>query len=451
MSIKLIDGLPGSGKSLYCAKLLFDALQTYAQAADQFARKHVENCIELARKNQLGDKAGDYLEGLEIFDAQRPLNGQQLTYRPVYTMNFAWNLTNPQINHFIKTKALRILTGDELTNDPKNFKEIKKGDKGYHFITHLAAGAILLIDECQFYFPNLGKRQELNSTFSQFLSYLSVHRHQGVDLLFVTQDGHRISKAITDLTDEYINVYRPFGWKKSRIKTFNKFGNQNSQQFRKYSQQKETDCPYDKKLYQLYRSSELHTIKAKIPKQIYLLIIIALICLFALYTFLTNITKPMDFNQDGLITDPDTGQKQQENATPIEPQKQRPDLIPPEDYDGYPIPNYKGQALMQAVEIDDQLLTYAPYNVHSMRLLGLARFGNQMNVRISAERTERYQTQKQQTAITAPNTPNPERKILRLDELISMGYDIKLTPTSRHIQVSWGGSRYIPIIMSSEE
>lgn len=140
-------------------------------------------------------------------------------------------------------------------------------------------GSIVVIDECQRIFRN----RSINSQPPKYVSDLETHRHLGIDLVFITQHPMLIDPAIRRLTGRHRHMVRIFGMQASTIHEWNSVrDNCDKPASRKDSEK--TKWIFDKSVYSLYKSAELHTGKRMIPKRVLLLFAVPLAIAAAVFT-----------------------------------------------------------------------------------------------------------------------------------------------------------------------
>lgn len=124
----------------------------------------------------------------------------------------------------------------------------------------LPDGAIIVIDECQRWFrprPN-------GSTVPEFISRFETHRHQGLDIILITQHPGLIDRNIRKLVELHQHMYRPFGMERRTVFEWNTCNespepNQSADSANKHQK------PFDKSLFQYYKSATIHTHKKRLP------------------------------------------------------------------------------------------------------------------------------------------------------------------------------------------
>lgn len=217
MAVVLITGVPGSGKSLYALKLV----------------------QEMSKK------------GLE--KAQEP--------RPVTFYNYDGI---DQDKFTLKTGIPCYIGNIELLKNDKAVEEFTNPHD------------IIVIDECQKFW-----RQRQAGTFvPKFVQSLEEHRHHGVDIFFITQDPMLIDVNIRRMAERFIAINRPFGFNYCRIFEYASYQRDPFNTFVAKGANSTKNWKYDKSLYELYKSAQVHTVKSRIPKN---LVFLGLGILFVAY------------------------------------------------------------------------------------------------------------------------------------------------------------------------
>ncbi len=131
--------------------------------------------------------------------------------------------------------------------------------------------SIVVIDEAQFTFGKVSKADEV-----PHIADLTVHRHGGIDIVLITQHPMLLDPFVRRLIDKHVHVVRRWGsqaatlheWVAVRTNCELPAGRKDSSK---------TPYKYPKKVYELYKSAETHTVKRAIPKQFFQLGAIVLI------------------------------------------------------------------------------------------------------------------------------------------------------------------------------
>lgn len=213
MSLTLVTGVPGSGKTLYSiAKLLFPILGTTV-------------------KRKLDDGTEEDLPRTIYTN----INGLQLDHELI-DFNGAW---------FMREKEWI------FAPDPKRPGEVIH-DKGIHH-WHLWAkpGAYLFLDEFQKAWPPRAN----GAPVPPDIQALDTHRHMGVDMVLITQSVNNIDRHVLGLVDRHLHIRR-FGNMPAAV-VYEWDHASRSLLYR--NSVRKTPWRYDRKVYKLYKSAEVHT------------------------------------------------------------------------------------------------------------------------------------------------------------------------------------------------
>lgn len=127
-------------------------------------------------------------------------------------------------------------------------------------------GSIVYIDEAQRVFRPRMHGKEV----PQHVAELETHRHAGMDLVLITQHPMLIDNEVRRLAGNHRHVVRMMGMERATIHEWTEV-RQDCEKGSRREDSNKTVWPYDKGIYSLYKSAELHTVKRKIPKVVYLL------------------------------------------------------------------------------------------------------------------------------------------------------------------------------------
>lgn len=210
---------------------------------------------------------------LNALDFVIQLQFSQEKKRRVYYANFqkfengkAFDENHPE---FSKVADWIEVTQTDLTTDlPKLYDSD-------HPVEH---GSIVLIDECQDFYPTRQK-----AAVPEFLKFFEKHRHTGVDFVIVTQKIRQIDIHLRSLVGEHQDFKRIMGRDAVRVKKLNRCMEGEDL---KSSEILTSTKRYPKNLFGLYKSSNLHTHKKKLPKVLLLFpvaIVFILVMLYILY------------------------------------------------------------------------------------------------------------------------------------------------------------------------
>lgn len=142
----------------------------------------------------------------------------------------------------------------------------------------LPDGSIIVIDEAQRIFrPRAGRGEP-----PPHVANLETHRHKGFDIYLITQHPSLIDQNVRRLSGTHRHIQRTFGLSRAVI---HEWGEVHLDCELRRTDSSKTVWNYPKDVYSLYKSAELHTHKAQLPKQVWYIVICVAI-LVALSVFL---------------------------------------------------------------------------------------------------------------------------------------------------------------------
>lgn len=165
-------------------------------------------------------------------------------------------------------------------------------------------GSIVFIDECQRVF----RPRATGSHVPEYVSRLETHRHQGLDLFLVTQHPMLVDGNVRRLVDKHFHIVRKFGMQKAVVHEFPQLV---EQPHKSRAGSVRHDYSYNKAIYGLYKSAELHTVKRQLPMRYIMLFVIPFLIAglaYAAYRVLdpykqhTHKPAPETVEQQGTIT-----------------------------------------------------------------------------------------------------------------------------------------------------
>lgn len=149
-----------------------------------------------------------------------------------------------------------------LEFDPKKWQE-------------LPDGAILICDECQNEFPVRASSEKL----PEYVRGLSEHRRRGFDFYMISQHPQNIDMFVRRLIGSpgyHRHLKRSFGANMVSVLEWSAV-NGNCEKDGSGKNARVSMVPYPKEVYDWYDSASLHTAKKSIPKQVYVLGLLAII------------------------------------------------------------------------------------------------------------------------------------------------------------------------------
>lgn len=124
----------------------------------------------------------------------------------------------------------------------------------------LPHGAVIVIDECQDIFPTRSGKEQVPEKCKRF----EVHRHQGHDIVLITQKPRQLDIHVRQLVGEHIHIERKLGAQKAITYTWPKVC-EDVDDTQQRSLSEKGFFNYPKEAFSLYKSAEVHTVKRHIP------------------------------------------------------------------------------------------------------------------------------------------------------------------------------------------
>ncbi|MDD4972589.1 MAG: zonular occludens toxin domain-containing protein [Paludibacter sp.] len=158
-----------------------------------------------------------------------------------------------------------------------------KDPKNYHL--DLPDGSIFVLDECQQHFPVRAPKDAVPPA----LAFIETHRHHGIDIYFITQHPNLLDHHARRLVGQHTHLQRNFGFKFAIKYTNNKLFEIDN--YHELQACEKTKYSYPTNVYDLYKSAEIHTVKARYPKKLLLLIplvLIVVLCIGYMVHFLST-------------------------------------------------------------------------------------------------------------------------------------------------------------------
>lgn len=154
--------------------------------------------------------------------------------------------------------------------------------------------AIIVIDECQ----ELFRPRSASQKPQEYSTRLETHRHHGQDLYLITQHPMQIDSHARRLCKKHVHVKRKFGAESAILHTFNEVADYPE---KSRSLSIKSNYQYPKNVYTFYKSAEIHTEKRKIPKRVFLLVIVPPLVIYAFYKVLSGDSTLPDEQKKDLI------------------------------------------------------------------------------------------------------------------------------------------------------
>lgn len=159
----------------------------------------------------------------------------------------------------------------ELLDDPRNWASVPPN-------------SIVVIDEAQKTFRN----RSLGSQPPQFVTDLETHRHLGIDIVMITQHPSLIDPAVRRLAGRHRHLVRIWGMEASTVHRWDSVKD-NCDKSRNDSEK--TKWVFDKSLYGVYKSAEVHTMKRSIPGRVKLVAVLVVLLACAVWYMVVFLKK----------------------------------------------------------------------------------------------------------------------------------------------------------------
>ncbi|WP_293781278.1 zonular occludens toxin domain-containing protein [uncultured Oxalicibacterium sp.] len=139
-------------------------------------------------------------------------------------------------------------------------------------------GAIIVIDECQIIF----RPRSLGKEPPPYVARLETIRHQGLNIVLITQHPLLVDSSIRRLCGKHMHCIRKWGTESSTIHEWPSVRDNCDKPAGRKDSIKHA-WKFDKSIYALYKSAEIHTIKRNIPMRVWLLFALPVILIAMAY------------------------------------------------------------------------------------------------------------------------------------------------------------------------
>lgn len=138
--------------------------------------------------------------------------------------------------------------------------------------------SIIVIDECQRVF----RPRTISKEVPEYVARLETHRHQGLDLVLITQHPMLADSSIRRLVGNHKHVVRTFGSQRSTIHEWGSVKD-NCDKSAGRSDSIKHFWKFDKKAFDYYKSAEVHTVKRSIPMKVYMFFCLPFLIIAAIW------------------------------------------------------------------------------------------------------------------------------------------------------------------------
>lgn len=157
-------------------------------------------------------------------------------------------------------------------------------------------GAIVVLDEAQKIFRN----RSMGAQPPSYVAELETHRHLGIDLVFITQHPALIDPSVRRLAGRHEHLVRINGSAASTVHRWEAVkDNCDKQAARKDSEKKR--WKFDKSIYSLYKSAEVHTVKSFMPGRVKMMLILGVLLVALVWYFTSFIKKKTTASEQSAV------------------------------------------------------------------------------------------------------------------------------------------------------
>lgn len=158
--------------------------------------------------------------------------------------------------------------------------------KRYHEI--IPQGAIFIVDEVQKFFPV----RSPSAPVPPAISHLETHRHEGQDVIFITQHPSLLDHHARRLVGEHVHLQRNFGMPFATLYRGNELID--TKNYFELQKAEKSQFKHPKDVFPLYKSAEVHTHKPRLPKKLLLipaLLLLIAACIYKAYATISSKTQ----------------------------------------------------------------------------------------------------------------------------------------------------------------
>lgn len=127
-------------------------------------------------------------------------------------------------------------------------------------------GAVIFVDEVWQFFEAKGPHNKR----ADYIKQLALHGHKGLDLYLVTQGPFQVDIFVRQLVEWHFHIVRPFGMPYYNIRKFRGIDKDpEAGDARKRAFEIKRKNRFKEKIWRYYKSSDAHTVKARIPFKLF--------------------------------------------------------------------------------------------------------------------------------------------------------------------------------------
>lgn len=180
----------------------------------------------------------------------------------------------------------------------------------------LPSGSIIAIDECQEDQPHRLMPKDAGNP-SEWVQRIAKVRHYGMTFLLTTQHPNNMSAYVRRLVDNHVHTVDKFGTGVITRVTWNRCMDE-PEKPRSWKSGVEEIATRPKEVFELYKSSQLHTRKRRIPRKVYMLGVLMVTAVAAVCTVPFMLKRAQDSNQ-ATISGKKSSDDVDATASPLKP------------------------------------------------------------------------------------------------------------------------------------
>lgn len=165
-----------------------------------------------------------------------------------------------------------VLPGVQVCEDPHEWRQ-------------LPPGSVLFVDEAQRFF-----RSRRSGEPPQSITDMETQRHDGVRIVLLTQQPTYLDKHLRGLVDVHQHLVRRAGMQAAQVYEWERCRDEWDSPANLEVAEKSI-WPFPRDLFGMYESAEVHTVKAKIPMRLKL-VVLGLLLVIGLFWYVTDRLKP---------------------------------------------------------------------------------------------------------------------------------------------------------------
>ena len=170
-----------------------------------------------------------------------------------------------------------------------------------HLPENKKTGAVVVFDEVQRVWPN----RPNGSKKPAAVEYLETHRHDGIDVVLLTQNPQLLDPAVRALVGRHLHMRRLGAMNAAMVYEWDATSNALNYK----NAFKKTLYRYSRKVFKLYQSSKLHTKQSRsLPSAVYVLFISAILAVYYWHSFYQSVRQKAGSETVAVQTVKQTGQ-----------------------------------------------------------------------------------------------------------------------------------------------